>query len=69
MPGFVLGPSSLQRADDTAIGPSFPSTWPDGIHSVHLPGLGIDSTVNSQLSMQMEWNIPLIIRKEQRVHK
>lgn len=62
--GFVLGPSSLRRANDTANGTSFSTTWPDRAHSVHLPGLGVDRTVNSQLSMQMEWNIPLIIPKE-----
>lgn len=69
MPDFVLGPSSLQGPDETASELSLPSTCRYRICPVHLSGFGTESTVNSQLSMQMEWNIPLIIQKEQRVHK
>lgn len=60
MPGFVLGPFSPQWPSGTASVFSLLSTWKDRICPV-LPGLGIVSTAASQLSMQMEWNVPPII--------
>lgn len=67
VPDFVLGPSFLQWPETPERSPFPPLAGTE--FALCLPGFGMESTVNSQLSMQMEWNVPLIIQKEQRVHK
>ena len=69
MLGLFLGPLSLQRPGETASDFAFPFTSPDPNCPDHLLNLGTGSIVNPQLYMQIEWNVSLIIQKEQRVHK
>lgn len=69
MLGLFLGPLSLQRPGETASDFAFPFTSLDPNCPDHLLSLGTGSIVNPQLYMQMEWNVSLIIQKEQRVHK